>query len=472
MELHMHSLAVSDIDAFRSRMTGALFVPGSADYETARPLWNGMIDKHPALIARCANTEDVVIALAFAREHGLDIAVRGGGHNVAGMASSDGGLVIDLSEMKAVRVDPGSRRVVAEGGVTIGDLDAATQAYHLAVPMGVVTETGIAGLTLGGGYGWQTRKHGLSCDALRAAEVVTADGRVLRASADENADLFWALRGGGGNCGVVTAFEYEAYPLGPDVFGLAVFYPVEAARTVLGHVRDLGPDLPESLSPIGVLGHIPEAEFFPVEHWGKPFVALVGAWIGTVEEGEQALASLRTLAEPMADLSGPLPFLEMQQFFDEDYPTGGHYYWKSTRLAVLSDAAIDDLVTLNAEAPSAHSTLDVWFTDGGAASRVPADATAFGDRSAPYMIGIEANWHDAATDEANVAWARHCAVALESYSTGGSYLNFPGFAEDGEAAVRAALGASYDRLRAIKKQYDPDNVFHTHQNVTPILEPV
>lgn len=467
MELQTYSLSAADANVLRDRLTGPVVAPGDAEYDPARSLWNGMIDRCPALIARCADTDDVVACLDFARHHELPVAVRGGGHNVAGSASCDGGLVIDLSAMKATQVDPDTRRVRAQGGVTIGDLDRATQAHGLAVPLGVVTETGIAGLTLGGGYGWQTRKHGLACDALRAAEVVTADGRVLRASPDEHADLFWAIRGGGGDFGVVTAFEYEAYPLGPEVFALAVFYPVAAAHAVLGHVRDLGADLPEALSPIGVLGHIPEAEFFPTEQHGAPFVALVGTWIGDVAEGERALASLRRLAEPIVDLSGPMPFLDMQQFFDEDYPSGERYYWKSTRLTALPDAAIDALVHRNDEAPSPHSTLDVWFTEGGAASRVPAEATAFGDRSAPFMIGIEANWHDAADDDANVAWARRCADGLSSYATGGSYLNFPGFAEEGEAAVRAALGAGYERLRAVKRAYDPDHVFRTHQSVTP-----
>ena len=470
MSTHILQDAFQDeraVIAFGARLRGDLIRPGDGAYEVARALWNGMIDKHPALIARCADTADVVEALRFARELGLPLTVRGGGHNVAGSASIDGGLVLDLSRMNRVAVDLAARRVTAGGGATIGDVDRATQPYGLAVPLGVVSETGIAGLTLGGGFGWQARMRGLSCDALRSAEVVTADGRVLVASETEHPDLFWALRGGGGNFGVVTRFEFEAYPLGPDVFSLAVFYPVDAARAVLATMRDRLPDFPDAFSSLGVLGHIPEAPVFPEEVHGAPMVALVGVWTGPVEEGAEALAPLRRLAEPLADFSGPVPFLDMQRFFDEDYPSGGRYYWKSVRLSGLPDEAIDALVALNDEAPSAHSTLDVWFTSGGAYGRVPAEATAFGDRSAPFMIGVEANWHEAAEDDANVAWGRRCIEAMRPYAEGGFYLNFPGFVEEGEALVRAALGPNYERLQHVKRRYDPDDVFRTHQRILP-----
>ena len=463
-DLTLDEHAVADLEA---RLRGDLIRPGDGAYEVARALWNGMIDKRPALIARCADTADVVEALQFARERGLPLTVRGGGHNVAGSASLDGGLVLDLSRMNRVAVDLDARRVTAGGGATIGDVDRATQPYGLAVPLGVVSETGIAGLTLGGGFGWQTRARGLSCDALRSAEVVTADGRVLVASEAEHADLFWALRGGGGNFGVVTRFEFEAYPLGPDVFGLAVFYPIGAARTVIAALRDRLPDLPEAFSALGVIGHIPEAPVFPEEMHGAPMVALVGVWSGPVGEGAEALAPLRRLAEPIADLSGPTPFTEMQRFFDEDYPSGGRYYWKSVRLSGLPDEVVEELVALNDEAPSAHSTLDVWFTSGGAYGRVPADATAFGDRSAPFMIGVEANWHEASADDANVAWGRRCIEAMAPYAAGGLYLNFPGFVEEGEALVRSALGPGYELLQAVKRRYDPDDVFRTHQRILP-----
>ena len=456
-----------DPTGLAQQLQGTAIAPGDARYDDARRVWNGMIDRRPALIARCAGPEDVAACLAFARAHDLPVAVRGGGHNVAGSAVCDDGLVIDLSPMKAVEVDPAARRVRAGGGVTIGELDRATVPLGLAVPMGVVTETGIAGLTLGGGFGWQTRKHGLACDALRAAEVVTADGRLLRASADEHPDLFWALRGGGGNFGVVTAFEFEAYPIEPEVFLLATFYPSSEAQRVLAAAQAFLADAPEAFSAIGVLGHVPPADAIPAEHHGAPMIALVGAYVGDAEEGARTLAPLRRLATPYADLSGPTPFLEVQQFFDADYPRGGRYYWKSTKLAHLPAEAVEALVALNDAAPSAHSTLDVWLTSGGAAARVPAEGTAFGDRSTPFMIGVEANWHDAADDEANVAWARRCIAEMAPYAAGGSYLNFPGFAEEGEGMVRAALGANYGRLQAIKAKYDPGNVFRTHQNIRP-----
>ncbi len=455
-----------DTHALRSRLSGTLFEPGDPGYDAARALWNGMIDKRPALIVRCTDADDVIAALDFAHDHGLDLAVRGGGHNVAGSASCDGGLVLDLSPMSAVHVDPEARRATAGGGATLGDLDRATQPYGLAAPLGVASETGIAGLTLGGGMGWMRRKHGLSCDALRSAEVVTADGRVLRASADENADLFWALRGGGGNFGVVTSFEFELYPVGPEVFMLATFYPVAAAREVLDFVSEWMEDAPEEIAPIAVIGHVPAAESFPAEHHGAPMIALVGPWIGDGADGERVLAPLRSLAEPLADLSGPMPYLDVQQFFDADYPSGGRYYWKAQNLRALDARGVDDLVAFNASAPSKHSTLDMWF-GGGALTVAPAEATAFGDRSAPLGFTVEANWHDAADDDANIAWGRACFGAMRRLSDGSAYLNFPGFSEEGEAAVRAAHGSNYARLQALKRDYDPDNVFRTHQNVVP-----
>ena len=457
---------IGDLVSLRASVRGTLLTPDDAGYDATRALWNGMIDKRPALILQCTTTDDVIAGLAFARVHDLEIAVRGGGHNVAGSASCDGGLVLGLAPMNDVRVDPHRRRAVAGGGATIGDVDRATVPHGFAAPLGVVSETGIAGLTLGGGMGWMRRKHGLACDALRSVEVVTADGRVLRASTEENEDLFWAMRGGGGNFGVVTRFEFELYPVEPEVFMLATFYPVEAAHEVFDFVQDWGTDAPDEIAPIAVVGHIPEAEFFPAEHHGKPMVALVGPWIGDVEAGAEALASLRTIAEPLADLSGPMPYLDVQQFFDADYPSGGRYYWKAQNLRTLDERAVEDLVLFNASTPSHHTTLDVWL-GGGAAARTPAEATAFGDRSTAYGFTVEANWHDPADDEANVAWARECFEVMQRLSAGSSYLNFPGFSEEGETAVQAAHGPNYARLQAIKRAYDPENVFRTHQNVVP-----
>lgn len=463
-----HTLSTHDlpVDDLRDAMSGRVLTPADDGYDAARGLWNGMIDKRPAIIAQCIGSEDVIACIRFAREHKVPFAVRGGGHNVAGSASCDGGLVIDLTAMHHVDVDPDARRAYAKGGATIGHLDQATQPYGLAAPMGVVTETGIAGLTLGGGLGWIRRKHGLSCDALRSINIVTADGQLLHASADEHADLFWAVRGGGGNFGVVTRFEYELYDVGPEVFFLAVFYPQEVIHEVLGELNRFMEDAPDAFSPISVLGHLPPLPTVAADQHGAPMVAIVGAWIGDVAIGERALAPLRDLAQPLADLSRPMPYLEVQQFFDEDYPSGGRYYWKSLSLEALSPEVVDQLATLNDAAPSVESTIDLWF-QGGAMSRVAADATAFGDRSAPVLFNIEANWHDEARDADNVAWVRRCFAAMQSFSDGGMYFNFPGIEGDAEQRLQTTYGANYARLQAIKRRYDPDNLFRTHQNIAP-----
>ena len=422
-----------------------------------------MIDRRPAVIARCADTADVVASIQFASEHDLPVSVRGGGHNVSGSALLDGGFVIDLSDMRDVRVDTDTRRAVAQGGVTIGELDRATQKHGLATPMGVVTETGIAGLTLGGGMGWLRRKHGLCCDALRSVEIVTADGQTRRADATSQEDLFWAVRGGGGNFGVVTRFEYELYDVGPEVFFLLTIYPIEEAAHVLRDLSSFMSTAPDAISPLGFLAHAPALAEIPTAHHGQPCLFVVGPYAGDVQHGKEELDPVRRLGTPIADLSGPTTYLEVQQFFDEDYPSGARYYWKSVNLTELTDPAIETLIALNEDAPSPESTLDFWF-QGGAMSRVGPEETAFGDRSSPLMIGIEANWHDEATDDANVAWARRCYDALQPFSDGTMYLNFPGFEEE-DTKIRDTFGANYERLAAIKHAYDPGNLFRTHQNI-------
>lgn len=447
----------------QTQIRGDVLLHGDAEYDHARAIWNGMIDRLPALIVRCMTDEDVIACINFARANGLTVTVRGGGHNVSGSALSNGGLVIDLSRMNAVEVNPATRRAVAQGGATIGDVDRATQSHGLAAPLGVVSATGIAGLTLGGGMGWLRRKHGLACDALRAATVVTADGHLVHASANENADLFWALRGGGGNFGVVTRFEYDLYPVGPEVFLLGVFYAAADAQAVVQQVRRFMETAPEAFAPLAVLAHVPPFDVIPVEQHGKPCILLVGPYIGDVTEGEGALAPLRSLATPLADISGAMSYLDVQQFFDADYPNGGRYYWKSIYLHDFEPDAVDKLIALNEAAPATHSTLDLWF-GGGAMARVAPDATAFGDRSASAGLGIEANWHHAEDDAVNIAWARSCFNAMQPFSDGRMYLNFPGL--DGEARVEATYGANYARLTELKRRYDPDGLFRTHQNIT------
>jgi FAD/FMN-containing dehydrogenase len=455
------------ITALAEVLRGRLLRPSDADYDDARAVWNGMVNRHPALIVQCAGVADVVRTVNFAKEHDLMVAVRGGGHNAAGNAVCDDGLVIDLSRMKAVRVDPLAQTVRAEGGVTIGELDYETQAFGLAVPMGVVTETGIAGLTLAGGIGWLRRKYGLSCDNLISADVVTANGDLVTASSENNADLLWALQGGGGNFGVVTSFEFRAYPVGPEVFFAFVIHPGTGvdAQAALQFYRQWSQAAPDEISSFAILWHAPEIEEIPAEHHGAPIVVYLAMYAGDAEEGEAALQSLRDYGSPIADLSEVAPYLDVQRFFDADYPAHEmRYYWKSRYLNELSAAAIEALIRLNDASPSHHSTLDVWHL-GGAPGRVPPLQTAFGDRSAPYLIGIEANWESPEDDEACIDWGRAVFRALEPFSSDREYFNFPGLYEDGEQSVRDTFGANLGRLQSLKRKYDPDNLFRLNHNI-------
>jgi FAD/FMN-containing dehydrogenase len=461
-ETELSSPAVDDL---ASSLQGELIRTGDSAYGPAREIWNGMIDRQPALIARCAASDDVVASVNFARDNELLLAVRGGGHGVAGHALCEGGLVIDLSEMRGVDVDPEQRTVHAEGGCTLGDLDRKTQRHGLATPLGVVTETGIAGLTLSGGTGHLRRKHGLSCDNLVSAQVVTADGSLLTAGEDENQDLFWAIRGGGGNFGVVTSFEYRLHPVGPEVFVCFVFYPAERSREALQSCERYLSEAPE-ISPLAFLGHVPEAEGFPPEAHGEPFVALLALHPGDPGEGERILQPLREIAEPIVDLSGPMPYTEAQALLDEDYPDGWRYYWKSVNVRELSDELIGRLVEHNTAAPSPHSTIDLWY-QGGAMARVGEEETAFANRGEPFLLGIEANWEEESASEQNVAWTREVFADLRSFSAGGIYLNFPGFLEEGEQLLREGYGRNYERLVEVKTKYDPTNLFRLNANIEP-----
>ena len=462
-------IPVSDrvVASLGSRMRGRLVTPVDGDYDMARLVWNGMVDKRPALIARCAGVADVIACVQFARQENLLLAVRGGGHNVAGVAVCDSGLVIDLSPMRGVRVDPAARTVRAQGGVTIGDLDHETQAFGLAVPMGVVTATGIAGLTLGGGLGWTRRKYGLSCDNLLSADVVTADGQLVMASPDTEPELFWALQGGGGNFGVVTSFDFRAHSMGPDVFLAVVFHASTDAAEGLRFYRDWAPAAPNEVSAFAVLWHGPEIEEIPAEHRGQPVLVFAVMHCGDPAEGEAALRPLREFGTPIADLSGTMPYLEAQRFFDADYPAHElRYYWKSQYLNELPDDLIHTLIRLNEVSPSHHSTIDFWQL-GGAMSRLADDASAFGDRSAPFLIGIEANWDSPDHDDACIGWAREVFRDLGPFSTGREYVNFPGLYEDNQRMVQDTFGGNLDRLRRVKNRYDPTNLFRLNHNIPP-----
>ena len=444
----------SRIEQLRTACRGDLIRPGDAGYDSARRIWNASIDKRPGLIARCSGLADVMSAVRFARDNELLVAIRGGGHNVGGRALCDGGLVIDLSGMKGIHVDPRSRRVRVQPGVTLGELDRETHVHGLVVPAGVVSKTGIAGLTLGGGVGWLTRKHGLTVDNVISFEVVTADAEVVTASAEEHPDLFWALRGGGGNFGVVTSFEYRAHPLSMVLGGL-VLHPRSQAIDVLRFFRDFTASAPDELGTYAALLSAPD---------GSPVVGFAACYSGDLAEGERALAPLRGFGAPILDAIQPMPFPVMQTLLDAAVPDGNQNYWKSTFLRELSDEAIETIVIHTNQATSPLTTVLVEQY-GGAASRVAAEATAFAQRQAEYDFGILTQWVDPADSERHIAWTREFAEAMAPYRSGAYLLNFLG--EEADEMIRAAFGANYDRLVTVKSKYDPANFFRVNQNVRP-----
>lgn len=441
-----------------SGIHGTVTSPADTGYDAARQVWNGAIDRSPALVVACAGPDDVVQAVLFARTHGLGVSVRSGGHHVAGLSVIDGGLVIDLAPLRGVTVDPDTRTVRAEGGAQIGDVDAATQVHGLAVPLGVVSETGVAGLTLAGGYGWMRRKHGLSCDNVLGAHVVTADGRLVHASPDEHPELFWALRGGGWDLGVVTELEYRAHPVGPDVFLPFLTFPLSEGRSVLTGLDEFARSAPREFGSIAVCWSFPEADPFPKELWGRDFIGVAGPYVGDPVEGERVCAELRGLGTVLTDMGSVVPWVDAQRFFDEDYPRGRRYHWKSAHIRYLDGDVADTLVDFAARRPSALTSLDVWV-NGGAIADVPDDETPIADRTAPYMIGIESNWDDPARDEPNVEWARSTAKALAPYGTGGTYLNFDDMSDP--EASRRAHGDNAERLAGVKVLYDPSGLFRS-----------
>jgi FAD/FMN-containing dehydrogenase len=451
---------------FRQTIRGPVLTPDASGYDDARTIWNGLIDRRPALIVQCSGAADVVDAVNFAREQGLVLSIKAGGHNVAGNAVNDGGLVIDLSRMRGVHVDPESQTVRVQGGATLGDLDRETQLFGLAVPVGVVSETGVAGLTLHGGVGHLRRKHGLSIDNLVSVDIVTGDGQFRRASATENEDLFWAVRGAGSNFGVVTSFEFKAHPVGPMVMVAAVFYPLADAPTILPAWRDYIKSAPEEVSSIAICWSVPAHENFPPELHGTPVTVVAACHCGPVEEGERIMQPLRELAEPIMDASGPWPWLGLQSGFDAIFPKGELRYWKSRAVTDLSDDVIGEIVKLTADRPSPMSDVVVWH-HGGAMSRVPEAETAYGGRDTEFLVTAEASWTDPAVTDDAIAWARGVMDAMEPYSTGAVYLNFPGFGEEKEALARAGYGENYDRLVELKTKYDPDNLFRMNINIPP-----
>jgi len=456
------------LTGLRETVRGPVLVPDDPGYDEARSLWNGLIDRRPALIVQCSGAADVVDAVNFAREQGLDLSIKGGGHNVAGNAVNDDGIVIDLSQMRGVHVDPDTRTVRVQGGATWGDCDRETQLFGLAVPAGVVSTTGVAGLTLHGGLGHLRRKYGLTIDNLLSVDIVTADGQFRRASATENEDLFWAVRGAGSNFGVVTSFEFQAHPVGPMVFVGAIFYPLDDAPTILPAWRDFMAQAPEELSSLAICWSIPPHEPFPPELHGTPIVAVAAAYCGSVEDGERVVQPLREFAQPVVDASGPWPWLGLQSGFDAIFPKGELRYWKSRSVSELSDDVIAEILEFAGRRPSPLTDIVIWH-HGGAMTRVGETETAYGGRDVPFLVTAEANWTDSAQNDAAISWAREVWDAMERYSTGSVYLNFPGLGEEKEELARAGYGANYERLAELKAKYDPENLFRMNINIPPAV---
>ena len=461
---HETGIQDSALHSLRAVFHGELIRPGESGYNDARTIWNGMIDKRPALIARCRGVADVIEAVRFARSRSLSTAVRGGGHNVAGNALCEGGVVIDLSLMKAVHVDSRARTARAEGGTTWGEFDRETQVFGLATTGGLITSTGIAGLTLGGGIGWLMREHGLTCDNLLSADVVTADGRVVTASAAENPELLWGLKGGGGNFGIVTSFEYRLHPVSMVLGGMLI-HPAARAKELLRFYRDFVKTAPDTLTTMLVFLSGPPAPFLPPELYGQPLVAIAVCCSDIGSDGERAVCALKEFGPPAVDLVGPMPYTALQSLHDSSAPAGFRAYWKSEYLADLSDQAIETLVTCASGMPSPMTQIHIQHLEG-AVSRVGELETAYSQRSARYVTNIVSLWPDPAEDEAQIDWTRCSWESLRPCGTGGVYVNFMG--EEGDERVRAAYGAkAWARLSALKKVWDPENFFRLNQNINP-----
>lgn len=447
---------------------GRILVRDDESYEDARQVWNAMIDKHPIAISQCLNANDIVETVKYARSENLPISVRGGGHNVAGHAVCDDGIMIDLSEMRQVTVDLSAQCAWVEGGALWRDVDEATQAHGLATPGGLISDTGVAGLTLSGGIGWLRSKYGLCIDNLLSIEIVTADGRLLQASNNENPDLFWALRGGGGNFGVVTRFQFKLHPVGPTVMFCAPIYPIEAGAEPIRFWRDFMAKHSHEVGSLVEFSTIAESPDFPEASWGKQVYTMAAVYAGDANEGEKLLQPLRELGEMVTDFSGQMPYTEVQSLFDTLMPKGEfRCYWKCHYLAELSDQVINEILQGFSTAPSPNTLSSIW-NFGGATASVAANATAFGDRSMPYMFSMDSVWPDQSDDQKNVDWTRAFWERMRAHSDKGRmYLNFPGQGEEGQKLLQDTFGDNYSKLRTIKKKYDPDNIFRFNQNILP-----
>jgi len=459
------TLAPDRFAGFRAQVRGAVCLPGEPGYEKSRTVWNAMIDRRPGLVVCASGAADVIEAVNLAREHGLLLAVRGGGHNIAGHAVCDHGLMLDLSAMKSVRVDPASRTARVEPGVTLGEFDREAQAFGLATPLGINSTTGVAGLTLGGGFGWLSRKHGLTIDNLISADLVTADGRLLHVSAREHPELFWAIRGGGGNFGVVTSFEFRLHPVGPQVLAGLIVHPFSAARALLPEYRRIVAEAPEELCCWVVLRKAPPLPFLPREVHGTEVMVLAMCYAGDLDLGLRAAAPLRALGQPIADVVSPHAFAAWQTAFDPLLTPGARNYWKSHDFTALTDEVVEILLDYAGRLPSPECEIFVGHL-GGAVNRVPIEATAYPHRNVEFVLNVHTRWTDPAQDRTCVGWAREFFDATAPYATGGVYVNF--MPDDEVDRIQSgAYGASYARLARVKAKYDPGNLFRLNQNIRP-----
>ena len=461
-------LAQDKLDGLKTRLRGKVLLPGEAGYEDSRTVWNGMIDRKPALVARCMGADDVSACVRFAREHNLLLCIKGGGHNIAGLATQDGAMMLDLSMMRGVWVDRHRRIAHAQGGCVLGDVDRETQLHGLAAVLGFVSLTGVAGLTLGGGFGYLTRRWGYTTDNVVGMDLVTADGKLVRATEDENPDLFWALRGGGGNFGVVTGIDYTLYPVGPEVAGGVVAWPASDAPKVLEFYRKLAEKAPRELTLVAFMRPAPPAPWIPKEFHGKPIVAILACHSGSADEGAKMISPIKTFGKPIADMLVRRPFAQLQALLDATQPKGRRYYWKSEYLPRIEPRLCEKFMGHAARIRSPHSAV-ILFQLEGALNEFPADHSPVGNRDARYVLNIAGSWERAEDDDANVGWARDTWKDLKEFSTGGNYVNFQTEDEDTDR-IEAALGTAYQRLTAVKAAWDPENFFRTNRNIQPASE--
>jgi FAD/FMN-containing dehydrogenase len=459
------AVAPDAIDTLRAALRGTLHLPGEPEYDRSRTIWNAMIDKRPAAIVRAAGASDVVRAVNFAREQGLLVAVKGGGHNIAGSAVADGSLMIDLSGMKSVRIDPVARTARVEPGALLSDFDREAQAFGLATSLGINSTTGVAGLTLGGGFGWTARKLGLTVDNLLSADVVTADGRLVHASEKDNEDLFWAIRGGGGNFGVVTSFEYRLHTLGPEVIAGLIIHPFAEAKTLIEGYRKIVANAPDEYTAWIVLRQAPPLPFLPESWHGKEILVFAHCYAGSLEDGKKAAAPLQALGKPIADITGPMPFVGWQSAFDPLLTPGARNYWKSHSFKSLEDGNVAVMLDAVAKLPTPECEVFIGNL-GGVVNRKPADATAYPHRDVSFIVNVHTRWQTAAEDPKCIAWARELFDAMAPFATGGVYVNF--MPEDETQRVAAgAYGPNYAKLAKLKAKYDPKNLFRSNMNIAP-----